>query len=113
MNLFDIENEISQKPKGKPYDISSSGNVLLIMVKDSSQSQLVQKMSSIGGQKCEVVSHQHMRKSKGIIYLSEFDIQDGIILQEGLVVNGIVGVEPATWIKPNWAGTAAFLLTFN
>ena len=68
MNPFDIEKEVSQKLKGKPCDISSSGrNALLITVKDSSQSQLVQKISSIGGQKCEVVSHQHMNKSKGII----------------------------------------------
>ena len=41
MNPFDIEKEVSQKLKGKPSDISSSGrNALLITVKDSSQSQL-------------------------------------------------------------------------
>ena len=69
MNPFDIEEE-SQNLKGKPSDISSSGrNTLLITVKDSSQGQLVQKIS-IGGQKCEVVSHQHMNKSKGFIYVS-------------------------------------------
>ena len=35
MNPFDIEKEISQKLKGKPSDISSSGrNALLITVKD-------------------------------------------------------------------------------
>ena len=42
--------------------------------------------------------------------MSEFDIEDVTIIQEGLVD---VGVEPATWIKPNRAGTRAFLLTFN
>ena len=114
INPFDIEKEVSQKLKGKPSDISSSGrNALLITVKDSSQSQLVQKISSIGGQKCEVVSHQHLNKSNGIIYISEFAIESGTILQEGLVGYGVVGVEPLAWIKPNRAGTAAFLLTFN
>ena len=74
MNPFDIEKEVSEKLKGKPSDISSSGrNALLITVTDSSQSQLVQKIS-IGGQKCEVVGHQHLNKSKGIIYVSEFDV---------------------------------------
>ena len=44
--------------------------------------------------------------------MSEFDIEDSTILQQGLVGYGVVGVEPAKWIKPNRAGTAAFL-TFN
>ena len=110
MNQFDIEKDISQKLKGTPSDISTSGrNAFLITVEDSSQSQLVQKIA-IAGQKCEVVSHQHINKSKGIIYVSEFDVEDGKILQEKLVG---YGVEPATWIKPNQAGTGAFLLTFK
>ena len=50
-----------------------------------------------------------MNKSKGIIYMSECDIEDVTIIQEGLVDFGVVGVEPATWIKPNGAGTRAFL----
>ena len=55
-----------------------------------------------------------MNKSKGIIYVSEFNIEDGsTILQEGMVGYDVVGVELSTWIKPNRAGTAAFLLTFN
>ena len=67
INPFDIEKEISPKLTGKPSDISSSGrNALLISVKDLSQSQLVQKISSIGGQKCEVVSHQHMNMASSI-----------------------------------------------
>ena len=70
-------------------------------------------MSSIGGQKCEVLGNQHMNKCKGIIYVNEFDIENGTILQEGLVGYGVAGVEQATWIKPNRAGTSAFLLTFN
>ena len=114
MSPFDIEKEVSEKLKGKPSDISSSGrDALVVTVKDSSQSQLVQKISPIGGHKCEVVSYQRMNKSKGIIYVSEFDVEDATILQEGLVGYGVVGVEPATWIKPNWAGAWAFPLSIE
>ena len=52
--------------------------------------------------------HQHINKSKGFIYMSEFDIEDGTILQEGLVGYGVVEVEPATLIKSNRG-----LITFN
>ena len=62
-------------------------------------------MSSVGNYKCEVTSHQDMNKSKGIIYMSEFDIEDIIIIQEGLVDFSAVGVEPATWIKHNHSST--------
>ena len=45
--------------------------------------------------------------------MNEFDIEDVMIIQEGLVAFLVGGVAPATWMKPNRAGTRAFLLTFN
>ena len=97
MNPFNIGKRNIPETKVNPLaDISSSGRIaLLITIMDASQSLLIQKISSMGGQKCVFVSHQHMNKSKGIIYVSEFDIEDDTILQEGLVRYGFARVEPA------------------
>lgn len=54
-----------------------------------------------------------MNRSKGLIYIYEFDIDDTSILVDGLSESGVIDVQQAVWIKPRRAGTKAFLLTFN
>ena len=70
-------------------------------------------IKSVCGIQCEVSRHGSMNETRGILFVHEFNIEDGDILRDGLASYGVSKVEPASWIKPKRENTKAFLLSFN
>jgi len=87
-----------------------------IIVKTSNRTETdsVTQLTSILGIPCQVALHQTYNQSKGLIYITEYDVQDeALFCQELSSRLNADEVRKANWIRCREANTSAFLVTFK
>jgi hypothetical protein len=115
INPYTLKKEITKITGQTPKQITTSGaDAFTVEIRDASQGKNIIKLKSVNGKECKCSTHQYLNNSKGIIYIHEFDIDDGSEFAEGLMENyNISKVEEANFIKPRNPQTKVFLLTFD
>jgi len=113
INPFKAFKEIEMATGGKLTDMTSMNRTaLLVTVSTKQQGDQLMKLKKVDGKECTVEAHKTMNTSKGLIYITEFDINEEE-LQEGLSDQSVTRVQEATWIKLRRPGAKAFLVTFG
>jgi len=113
INPFTAYKEIERAIGAKPVDMTSMGrNGLLITVGNHQQGELLKAITKIDGKKCNVQPHKTFNTSRGLLYISEFDIS-AQELAEGLREQDVIEVTEAPWIKVRRPEVKVFLATFN
>jgi len=113
VNPFRAFKELENRVRGKISNLTSLGrNALLVTVCNKEQGDVLMKMTRIDGKDCRVEPHRTMNTSKGLVYISEFDITEDE-LKEGLEDQGVLDVKTAFWIKTKRPELKVFLVTFS
>jgi len=113
VNPFKAYKEIEKVIGAKPADMTSLGrNALLITVGNQQQGEMILRMDKIDDKKCNVTPHKTFNTSRGLLYISEFDIS-AQELAEGLRDQAVIDVTEAHWIKVRRPEVKVFLATFN
>jgi len=105
----EIENVIGEKLTDMT---SMNRNAFLVTVSGKRQGDALMRMKKIDGRECAVEAHKTLNTSKGLIFISEFDIS-AEELQDGLTDQNVIEVKSAFWIKVQRPGVQVFLLTFS
>ena len=115
VNPFEIKRAIREKSGSNPEAIASEGRqAFTIRVGSEEQGRNLVKVKEIKGEQCSVEKHSYFNRSKGIIYIHEFDIDDLEDFKAGVKENyNVAQVEPITFIKLRYALTKVFLITFK
>jgi len=113
VNPFRAFKEIENVSGSKPGAMTSMGrNSLLVTVSSKQQGEALLRMKKIDGRVCVVEAHRTLNTSKGLVFISEFDIS-AQELQDGLADQNVIEVSNAFWIKVQRPGVQVFLLTFS
>jgi len=113
INPFKAFKEIEMAIGGKLADMTSMNRTaLLVTVSTKQQGDELLKLKRVDGKECTVEAHKTMNTSKGLVYITEFDINEDELL-EGLSDQSVTKVQEASWIKLRRPGAKAFLVTFN
>ena len=113
VNPYDVLDKI-RECTGKRAKISTlSRSSFLIEITEKDQAEKVMEITSVKQFNCTVNKYDRFNHKKGLIYVSEFDIENVEDFKQGLQENySVIDVEKATFIKAR-EGTTAFILTFN
>ena len=71
-------------------------------------------MKNLMGLACTAQAHKILKRSKGLIYIKDFSMENVCSFQEGMKAKYQVSeIMKARWIKPRSEDHTAWLLTFN
>ena len=115
INPYDVAREIEKVTGDKPESIECAGkSAYVIKLKHRKQAEKISLLSNIKGKTCQVSVHDRLNTCRGLIYLSEFDIEDLPMFKADLKEHyDVENVEQAHFIRTKTDGTSAYILTFN
>ena len=110
-----LRDEIVIQTGKRPKTITTSGRENFnVEVCDREHGENIMKISSVRGVSCVVAPTTYLNRSKGLIYISEFNIDDiEQFMSELKQYLQVANVSEATFIKPKYAQTKVFLLEFE
>jgi len=110
---FDIEKSLISALGGQPVSISSNGtDGLLVHVASKSQSDKIERLTSLCELQCVVSKHEFFNTTRGLIYLYNTEFEEMDSFKKGLMERyQLQSVEEATWIKTKNQSTKAFILS--
>ena len=115
VNPYEIKKQIQDKTGSDPEALTTDGRrAFTIKVKNEELGRKLLKVKEIMGVECTVEKHNYFNRSKGIIYIHEFDIDDLDDFKAGIMENyNVSQVKPIAFIMPKYAQTRVFLITFD
>ena len=114
MCLFKIEEYLETKYGIKRKQANTNKQELIVETADLAQHRELLHMTNVLNVKCEVTHHRSFNSTKGLIYVTHFDVADEESFKQGLQEEyNISEMLSAKWIKLRDQNSQAFLLTFN
>ena len=113
VNPYDVQDKVKQTTGNKAKITTLNRTSFLIEASNQEQSEKLENIESIKDLKCEVIPYDRFNYSKGLIFVSEFEISDLEEFKRGLQERyAVVRVERATFIKTKGT-TSAYIITFS
>ena len=113
VNPYDVIEEIRKETRLEAKVSTLNRTSFLIEAKNEEQSNKVTNIKKIKDYECTVEKYGRFNYVKGLIFLSEFEIEDLQEFKEGLQESySVIEVEKASFIKSN-SGSTAYVITFN
>ena len=103
---FKVEKALQTELHIAPEQISESRN--------EEVSKTIEEMKTLMGLTCKMQDHKMFNRSKELMYIRDFDIENMSSFQKGMNIKYKVSeVVRAKWIKPTSENHSAWLITFN
>lgn len=113
---YQIRNDILSNSGTNPLSITASGiSNFIIKARNKMQSDYIKTITSINNTNCNTEVHTQLNNTKGLIYISEYDLNDIEGFAEGLKekYKNITEVKHAEFIKTRNEAAKPLLITFN
>ena len=111
---FKLEKSLKEKYNIQRSNITTTRRGFVVKSDSPSQSETISKAKSIAGISCEVEEHRFYNESRGLIYVTGFEIDNEVSFEQGLKFKyNIKEVKHANWIKTRNNNAKPFLITFN
>ena len=111
---FKLEKSLKDKCNIPRSSITTTRRGFVIKSESQSQSETIPKSKAIAGISCEVEEHRFYNESRGLIYVTGFEIDNEVSFEQGLQFEyNNKEVKHANWIKTRNNNDKPFLITFN
>ena len=115
VNPHDLINSFEELIEEPPITIVNNGKTAFtVKCASKTRANKISSPNNVGNLPCKTSLHSRFSTSKGLIFLTEFDIDDLKQFREELYEhNNISGIESADLINTRSEKTEAFVITFD